>query len=85
MKFGKRILAIATEREAYRSYYLDYKGLKRLLKRLRELAGQDLQGTVLDGADGPVVEQFSSEILMDIADAEESFVLALQVSASCQF
>jgi hypothetical protein len=44
-----------------------------------------LQGTELDGAAGPLVEQFSSEILMDIADAEESFVLALQVCASFQF
>jgi len=71
MKFGKRILQIAAQHETYRSYYLDYKSLKKLLKNVREVAAEDdnLPEVLANWARG----QFS-----DVADAEEFFMLALE-------
>ena len=34
MKFGKRLLAIAAKNEAFAPYFLDYKCLKKLVKRV---------------------------------------------------
>jgi len=82
MKFGKRILAIQAEHAAaWAPQYLDYKMLKVLLKRIKELKEryerQNGDSAECEGRESLAEED---EVEVDIADAEEGFMLALEVS-----
>ena len=83
MKLRKRILAIQAEHAAaWAGSYLDYKSLKVLLKKIKELKGR--RETRSRGRDERPQEGYSSggeedEVECDMADAEEAFMLALEV------
>ena len=87
MKFGKRILAIQAEHAAaWAGSYLDYKSLKRLLRKVKELKGRR-ELALSGGRDERPQEGYSSgeevgEVECDMADAEEAFMLALEVQHS---
>ena len=67
MKFGKRLIAIAAKNERFAPYFLDYKCLKKLVKRVGD-----------HGRDGnpPVEAEEMDE--NEKLDAEEVFMLALE-------
>ena len=67
MKFGKRLLAIAAKNEAFAPYFLDYKCLKKLVKRVGD-HGRD---------ENPPVEAEQMDENEKL-DAEEVFMLALE-------
>ncbi len=83
MKFGKRILAIQAEHAAaWAPHYLDYKMLKVLLKRIKELKERSERqaGDATGCAGQECWAAEKDEVEVDIADAEEGFLLALEVS-----
>ena len=70
VQFGKRIKQIAEASPKYASYYLDYKSLKNALKAIDDASADHH----VNPGDPPPSEDGA----LELADAEERFVLALE-------
>eukprot|EP00961_Rhodomonas_salina_P152272 2049571-Rhodomonas_salina.1 len=71
MKFGKRIQGIAQENTRLAAYFVDYKTLKKFLKRIPVKGNNPEEGSRGSGGSGEDEEE-------ETEDAQERFMLALE-------